>query len=125
MNTEFLGLQIDKRINWKNDIEQMIPKLSGACYAISSMVHISNINTQIKLLYVLPFCYKIWNNFLGGIFSNSGKIFILQKKIFRIMAGGQPRTSCGKLIKQLEILPVQCQYILLLMNFIINNQQIF
>jgi hypothetical protein len=60
-----------------------------------------------------------------GISSNSGKIFILQKKIIRIMAGGQPRTSCGRLFKQLEILPVQCQYMLLLMNFIINNKEIF
>ena len=60
-----------------------------------------------------------------GISSDSGKIFILHKKIIRIMAVGQPRTSCGRLFKQLEILPVQCQYVLLLMNFIINNQEIF
>jgi hypothetical protein len=26
VNTEFLGLQIDKNLNWKNYIEQMIPK---------------------------------------------------------------------------------------------------
>jgi len=45
VNTEFLGLQIDNHINWKNHIEQMILKLSGACYGIRSMVHISNINT--------------------------------------------------------------------------------
>ena len=29
---------------WKNHIEQMIPTLSAAYYAIRSMVHISNIN---------------------------------------------------------------------------------
>jgi len=38
------------------------------------------------------------------------------------MAGAQPRTSCRSLVKQLEILPVPCQCILSLMNFIINNQ---
>lgn len=27
----FLGLQIDNRLNWKNHINQMICKLSGAC----------------------------------------------------------------------------------------------
>ena len=41
------------------------------------------------------------------------------------MAGAQPKTSCISLRKQLEILPVPCQYILSLMNFIINNQGIF
>jgi hypothetical protein len=68
VNTKFLGLPIDNHINWKNHIEQMIPKLSGARYAIRSMVRISNIYTHINLLYVLPFCYKIWNNFLGYLF---------------------------------------------------------
>jgi len=29
-NTTFLGLQIDNHINWKNHIEEMIPKLSRA-----------------------------------------------------------------------------------------------
>ena len=57
--------------------------------------------------------------------SNSGKIFTLRKKIVRIMVGVQPRTSCRSLLKQLEILPVPCQYILSLTNFISNNQEIF
>jgi hypothetical protein len=34
VNTKFLGLQIDNHINWKNHIEEIIPKLSGACYAV-------------------------------------------------------------------------------------------
>jgi hypothetical protein len=38
------------------------------------------------------------------------------------MAGAQPRTLCRSLFKQLEILPVPCQYIFSLMNFIISNQ---
>jgi len=33
VNTKLLGLQIDNNLNWKNRIEQMIRKLSGACYA--------------------------------------------------------------------------------------------
>ena len=46
----------------------------------------------------LSFSYQIW--------SNSGKIFTLQKKIFRMMDGAQPRTSSRILFKQLEFLPV-------------------
>jgi hypothetical protein len=45
-NTKFLGLQSDNHLNWKNYIEQTIPKLRGACNAIRSMVHNSNINNQ-------------------------------------------------------------------------------
>jgi len=60
-----------------------------------------------------------------GNSSNSGKTFTLQKKIVRLMAGAQPSTSCRSLFKQLEILRVPCQYIHLLLNFIINNHEIF
>jgi hypothetical protein len=42
MNTKFLGLQIDNHINWKNYIVELISKLTGACYAIRLMVHMSN-----------------------------------------------------------------------------------
>jgi hypothetical protein len=54
VNTKFLVLQIDNHINWKNHIEERIPKLSEACYAIRSMVHISNINS-IKSIYYACF----------------------------------------------------------------------
>jgi hypothetical protein len=41
------------------------------------------------------------------------------------MAGAQPRTSGRCLFKQLEILPVPCQYIFSLMNFIISTEENF
>jgi hypothetical protein len=37
-NTTFFGLKIDSHLNWKNHIEQIIPKLSGACYDVRSLV---------------------------------------------------------------------------------------
>jgi len=49
LNTKFLVLQIDNHLNWKNHIEQLIPKLSGTCCSIRLMVHIRNINTLISI----------------------------------------------------------------------------
>jgi hypothetical protein len=43
VNTKFLGLQIGNHLNWKNHINQIIPKLSGACYAVRSLFHIVNL----------------------------------------------------------------------------------
>jgi hypothetical protein len=51
VNTKFIGLQIDNHLHWKNRIEQMICKLSGACYAVRSVVHVSNINTPKSISY--------------------------------------------------------------------------
>jgi IS1 family transposase len=106
-------------------IDQMVPKLSGACYAVRSMYHISNINT-LKSIYFAYFHSIIkYGRIFWGNSSNSKKIFTLQKKIIRIMVGAQPRTPCRSLFKKLEILPIPCQYIFSLINFILNNQEHF
>jgi len=55
----------------------MIPKLRGACYAIQSMVHTSNMHTLRSIYYahfhsVIKYGIKFWGNS-----TNSGKIFTL------------------------------------------------
>jgi hypothetical protein len=43
----------------------------------------------------------------------------------RSTVGAQPTTPCRSLFKKLDILPIPCQYIFSLMNFILNNQEQF
>jgi len=105
-------------------MEEMTPNLSGACYAIRLMVHISSINTLKSIYYVHFHSIIKYRLIFWGNSSNIGKSFTLQKKTLRIMAGSQPGTSCGSLFKQLEILPAPYQYILSLMCSTINNQEI-
>jgi hypothetical protein len=42
VHTKFFGLHIDNHSNWKNHIDQLIPKLSGACYAVRSLLRNTN-----------------------------------------------------------------------------------
>jgi hypothetical protein len=65
------------------------------------------------------------DQFVCGNSSNSRKIFTLQNKIVRILAGAQPRTPCSSLFKQLQTLHVPCHYILSLISFIVFSQEIF
>ena len=68
---------------------------------MTSVVYISNINT-LKSVYCAHFPSVIkYGIILWGNSSNRGKTFTLQKKIDRIMAGAQPKTSCRSLFKQL------------------------
>ena len=48
VSTKFLGLQTYNHINWKNHIEQIIPQLSAARYAVRSTVHISSISAASR-----------------------------------------------------------------------------
>jgi hypothetical protein len=54
VHTKFLGLQIDSHLNWKTHIDQLVSKLIGACYAVRSLLHVSNTDT-LKLIYFAYF----------------------------------------------------------------------
>jgi hypothetical protein len=56
---------------------------------------------------------------------NSKMIFTLQKRTVRIIGGVKSRSSCRNLFMRLEILPLPCKYIFILMNFVANNQEHF
>jgi hypothetical protein len=90
VNNKRFGVQIDNHIHWKKRIDEMIPKLSGACGAVWSMVRINKINTVRSIYYARVHSIIRYGKFLGGNSSSSGKIFTVQKKVFRIMAGTQP-----------------------------------
>ena len=99
VNTKYLGLQIVNNIICKNHIEQMVPKLSGACCVVRSMINNSNINTLKSICYAYFHSILKYVIFFVGNSSNNGKVFTLQKKIVRIMADAQPRSSCSSLFK--------------------------
>jgi hypothetical protein len=125
IHTEFLGLKIDSHLNRKTHINQLVPKLSRACYALRSLLHVSNIDT-LKLIYFACFHslmkYRIifWGNSSDGT-----KVFTLQKKTVRIVVGVKPQHPCRELFKKLQILLFPCEYIFSSLIFIIKNQEHF
>jgi len=102
----------------------MISKLSRACYVIKLMSQISSTDT-LKSIYfayfhsIMKYGIIFWGN------SPNSKIFTLQKRTVRIIAGVKCRNSCRSLFMRLEILPLPYEYIFTLMNFVVNNQERF
>jgi hypothetical protein len=73
VNMKFLDLKIDNHINWTNHIEKLIPKLTGTCYAVRSMLHVSKTDT-LKTVYFAYFHSMMkYVIILGGNSSNSKK----------------------------------------------------
>ena len=118
-NTTFLGLELDNNINWKNHVGKILPKLSRACYVIRTMYPISSLKT-LRMIYfayfhsILEYGIIFWGNS-----TESKKIFLVQKRIIRIMTGSKTRASCKSLYQSLGILTLTSKYILSLMKFLI------
>jgi hypothetical protein len=93
MNTKFLGLQIDNHINWKIHIKEMINKLSGACYAVRSIVHISNINTLKSIYYTYFISIIKYGIIFGVILPTVGRFSVYERKSSEIWLVHNPEAS--------------------------------
>jgi hypothetical protein len=60
-----------------------------------------------------------------GSSSYTNKVFILQKKIIRIITNTKSRNSCRELFKNLEIMTLYSQYVYSLTLYTVNNKYLF
>jgi len=66
-STKFLGMHIDNHMNWKNHVEQILPKLSAACFLMKKLIHTLNQDTlrMVCFAYIhllLPYGIIFWGN---------------------------------------------------------------
>jgi hypothetical protein len=123
--TKFLGLELDKNLNWRCHTQRILPKLSSTCYLLRRMSYICNLST-LKMIYFAYFHSIIeYGIIFWGISTDSKKILIQQKRIIRIMTGSNSRTSCRALFRKLEILTVPSQFIYSTMRFLSANLERF
>jgi len=107
-NTKFLGLDVDSSLSLKNHIDQIIFKLSRACYAIRYVKHFMFQDTLRTIYFsyfhsILSYGIIFWGN--SAYCSN---IYKIQTWIIRIIMNARNRDSYHNLFKNLNILPLKC-----------------
>jgi hypothetical protein len=102
--------------------EYSMSKLSSACYVMGSVKPCVSQNI-LKMIYFSFHSVTTYGLVFWGHSPDSVKIFMLQKKIIRIILGCRSRESCRELLMKLKILPVPSQYILSLLFVIKNKKQ--
>jgi hypothetical protein len=94
-NTKFLGLTIEEMLSWKCHINQILSRLSSACYAITVMAPLMS-NDTLKMIYhskdILKMIYHSYVHLIiiyGIIFWGNSPyntdIFKIKKRVIRIM----------------------------------------
>ena len=89
--TKFLGLIIDETISWNRHIDVIANKLCSACFVLRNLNHIVPQTTLRKIYFahihsMLSYGIIFWRNS-----TNANKLFIIQKKIVRILSNIGPR----------------------------------
>jgi hypothetical protein len=122
--TKFLSLQVDNNLNWKTHIQYIIPKLSSACFPMRNITSLMKTET-LKLVYfacfqsIMSYGIIFWGN------STNKKIFYIQKKIIKIMAGTKRTASYRELFKKFNILPLASKFLFSLLSFVVDNIETF
>ena len=123
-DTKFLGLMINNRLSWQSHIDLIIPKLNTATYMIRSVKQLLNRETLMNVYFSLVHSILSSGIIFLGLWNHSKTIFKIKKRIIRIIMNVSSRTSCQNLFKQLNILPLQSQYIYSLMMFVARNKEL-
>ena len=121
-STTFLGIKIDKNLNFKEHTEALLKKLSSIIFAIKvikNKVGLTTAKTAYHALFEPHIRYGItvWGNI-----TNINKVFIIQKRLIKYLMSKGPRSHCKNLFKKLEILTVPSILILECLLYIKKNE---
>ena len=108
---KYLGVMIDKHLNWKAHIDYVIKKLSYAARILSIIRHYVNKQTLIKLYYSFAYPYLKYGIISWGSACQTSlaKIQVLQNNIIRIMNFKfvKDKAKMCTLFKSMKILKVK------------------
>ena len=122
---KFLGLTINDSMTWKTHIDDILPKLSSACFAIRTVKPYVSHQTLKAIYYAYFHAIMSYGVIFWGQSPDSLKVFLLQKRVIRTMMGCGRRDSCRRLFVELGILTLPSQYIYCLLLFMVKNRELF
>lgn len=120
----FLGVTLDKSLSWESHILQLSKSLSKTVYLIrnlSKCVSTKTLLTTYHGYFGSKMSYAILE---WGHSGHSEKIFKLQRKCVRLIAGLQYRDDCRQSFITLKILTLPCTYILQCLLYVKQNLNI-
>lgn len=107
---KYLGIEIDHKLNWNEQIEKICKKLNQLCYIINYLKKTFNHKSLLTYYYAFGESYLRYGIILWGNTTEHKRIFIIQKRIIRKIYNIHPRTSCKDIFQKNKILTYYALY---------------
>ena len=118
-NFNFLGIIINKHLNWTSHVDMLSAKLSKTIGILNTLKHVLPINIMRTLYTSLILCHLNYGVLLWGPkLRVNDKLHILQKKAVRIITSSSYFAHSEPLFKQLRLLKTCDIYKCQLLKFI-------
>ena len=107
-NTKFLGVIIDRQLNWKAHISHIAGKVSRGIGILIKAKYLLNKDALISLYYsfvysYITYCCHVWGNAYP---TNLRRLIVLQKKAVRIITNVKAKAHTAPLFAQLNFVKV-------------------
>ena len=111
-STKFLGINLDTCLIWKCHLAYLKNKLLKIVWIIKNVSYFVNTSAMIKLYYALFYSHLIYCIWGHGYVSNLNSIYLIQKKILKIICNKPNDFSTVSLFKENKILSLYdiCKY---------------
>lgn len=122
---KFLGVYVNEFLDWSQHIAHLSAKLNSVCYCFRTVCKYMNKNS-IRMIYfanfnsLMRFGIVFW-----GSCSLVEKIFVIQKRVIRIMCGMGFLQTCRSVFRTNDILTVYAVYIYECLLFVFKNMEKF
>ena len=114
--TKFLGVYLDNSLNWDYHTDVLCKKLSPVCFALYRLRSITNREVLLSYYYAQFYSRVVYGIEFWGTSCHFERVFKMQKKAIRNIAGVNKRTSCRRFFKELKIMPLPCIYVFMIIT---------
>lgn len=123
--TKFLGIYLDKFLDRKHHVEMVSQKLNSICYGIRVVGRYMS-QKVLKMIYCANFeSVMRYGLIFWGRSTMANNIFIIQKRVLRVLKGMGFNDSCRGIFKSFGILTFYGLYIYECLMFFFKNKQMF
>lgn len=120
-----LGVNIDQKLKWKENITQLLKRLNTALFGISRISKLCDRTTSLSVYHALFHSKMTYGIVLWGGSPDLKKILKAQKKAVRYITGSPKTASCRDLFKKLNILTAPSAYIFEVLKYVKVNYEVF
>lgn len=117
-SVRFLGAVLDSELNWQQHIDALAKRLNSSYYAISSLKNKFSLHTLISIYYANFYSHLSYGIVVWGLSPHAGRLFVLQKRVIRLMFSLAYRESCRDVFKRYGILTTPCIFLYKILVFI-------
>lgn len=113
----FLGIELDSKVNWNNQISKICGRLGSAYYAILNIKNIVSEKALIQVYYSVVQSVLTYGIIVWGQAAELRRVFVLQKRIIRMMFGMHRLESCREVFKAKKVMTVVSLYLYRLLTY--------